>query len=247
MTRSARRADRADDPVVVWLSGAFGYAGALLYFEDIFRGFAQSFPGAVVPVAGDFPVHRYPGLPLVPLMKFVQLGKMRRRVGEVEYQSVRRFPTPGSLLRIARLRPAAVMVTEFSFVALAGFLTAKLAGARTVVLVESDPAFRGAPASRVARTVKGVVARSADAILVSNAIGARYLTGVLGVPPEKLTIGPYLTSEPTAATPAPASTGQGPIRLLFLNSVTRRKGVDQLLRALAQTDPALRRGWQLDV
>lgn len=239
--------ERVTDPVVVWVSGAFGYAGELLYFEDIFRGFAASFARAVVPVASDFPVERYPGLPLRPMMRFARLGRMRRQVRGIEYHSIRRFPTPASLWRIARLRPAAMLLTEFSFVSLACFVTAKLVRSKTVILVESDPGYRGAPPSRLARAVKAAVARSADAVLVSNESGARYLTGTLGVERSKLTIGPYLTSDPAGPPPTPTAGRTGPVRFLFLNSVTRRKGVEELLRAFALADPTVSRSWRLDV
>lgn len=237
-----------DGPRVVWLSGAFGYSGELLYFEDIFAAFAERFPRGVVPVAEGFPVDRYPELPLRPLLRFVRLGAIRRTVDSVEYRSVRRFLSPRSLFRLARLRPDVLLTVEFSYVALAGFMVAKLTRTRTVILVESDPRYRGAPNSRVARLVKSVVARHADVVLVSNEIGAQYLIDVLGVPRAKVTIGPYLTSDPgrTAGSPVPP-TQTGPVRLVFLNSVNERKGVAELLQALARTNPALRSEWQLDL
>lgn len=230
----------------VWLSGAFGYTGELLYFEQIFAELHRRFPAAVVPVDRAFPVDRYPGLPLLPTLKFHILGKVERKLGEIVYTSLKRLPTLGSLWRLHRLGPDVLIVTEFSRTALAGFAMARLTRTPVALLVESDPTFRGAPNSRFSLAVKRFVSRRVNAILVSNEAGLSYLTDTVGAPAEKILVGPYLTSDP-AATAVPLERGDDRVRLLFLNSVNARKGLRELIEALARAPVELRGRWCLDV
>lgn len=240
----------ASEARVAWVSGAYGYDGDLIYFRDIFAEFARRFPRGVVPVARTFPVERYPELPLVPILAFLRLKRSRRRVGDVEYLGVYRVPTPAALWRLWRTRADAHILIEFSPTALAGFAVARLSRRRVVLLLESDPAFRGAPGGRLSLLVKRFVARRADAVQVSNRLAERFLRETLGVTHDRVVVGPYLTSEPTsrgAAEPESSSGATRPARLLFLNSVTRRKGIGLLVEALADLPPERRDAWTLDV
>ena len=236
-----------DQTRVAWLSGAFGYGGELMYFASIFAELARRLPNARVLVARDFPVDRYPDLPLAPILDFHVLGKAHRSVGEVTYISMRRIPTLSSLRRLLELRPEVLIVTETSLTALTGVLLGRLRGIRVAMLVESDPSFRGAPSGRLARTLKRLVARGVSAILVSNQAGLEYLVDTVGVPREKVLVGPYLTSDP-ASTPGPGGPeADGRTHLLFVNSLNPRKGVRELLQALALVDPHSRHRWVLDI
>ena len=235
---------------VAWLSGAFGYGGELMYFEQIFAELARRIPHAAVLVAEDFPVDRYPQLPLQPILDFHVFGRAHRSVGEVTYTSMRRVPTLASLRRIRALRPDVLIITETSLTAISGFLLAKLSGIRVAMLVESDPRFRGAPGGRTARAVKRFIARGVNAILVSNQAGLEYLVEVVGAPREKILVGPYLTSHPAGTAPQALTreeTGEDRTRLLFINSLNPRKGVKELLTALALTDARVRDRWVLDI
>lgn len=253
---SRRSQVSADDARVAWVSGAYGYNGDLIYFRDIFAEFARRFPQGIVPVVRTFPVDRYPELPLLPILSFIRLGRSRRKVGDIEYLGVFRVPTPATLVRLLKTRAQAYILIEFSPTALAGFVTARLSRRRTVLLLESDPAFRGAPGGRLSLMVKRFVARRADAIVVSNRLGERFLRETLRVRHDRVVVGPYLTSAPalpvrvTAAAPAAGSAGDAaptPARILFLNSVTRRKGIGLLVEALADLPAELRDAWTLDV
>ena len=85
---SAIDVDQQSAARAVWISGAYGYNGELLYFRDIFAEFARRFPSGVVPVSRDFPTGRYPGIPLAPIFGFHRFGRSRRLVGGVEYTGV---------------------------------------------------------------------------------------------------------------------------------------------------------------
>jgi glycosyltransferase involved in cell wall biosynthesis len=231
---------------IAWLSPAFGFGDDLVYFNKLFAGFRSRFPNSFVPISTDFPLHRYPDLPLAPIMKWMDIRLPHRNAGAASYENWLRLPTPASLIRFIRLRPAVIVVTEFSHVSLGGWLLSRLTGKPVVVLVESDPSFRGAPSSKLVTTIKSWIARHSDAVLVSNRIGAKYLTEQLRLPASKLVVGPYLASMPDLdqrSTPDQ----DGPVRLLFLNSVTQRKGVAEMLRALARTPLELRGSWHLDL
>jgi glycosyltransferase involved in cell wall biosynthesis len=114
-----------------------------------------------------------------------------------------------------------------------------------VHLIESEPSFRGGAEGRLATTVKRIFARRSHIVLVSNERTARYARERLGIRPERLRVGPYLTSQP-AEDPSPAFDDGGSVRFLFLNSLQRRKGLHLLLAALAAL-PEHVREWTLDV
>lgn len=237
----------AADARVAWVSGAYGYNGDLIYFRDIFAEFAKHFPAGIVPVDRLFPVERYPELPLVPILAFIRLGRSRRRVGDVEYLGVYRIPTIGAVTRLLRTRAHAHILIEFSPTSLTGFVVARLARRRTVLLLESDPGFRGAPGGRISLAIKRYVARRADAVIVSNRFGERFLRERLGVTHDRVVVGPYLTSAPAEPPGPDAALPSRTARILFLNSVTRRKGVGMLVEALAELPPEVRDSWTLDV
>lgn len=235
-----------EDLRIAWLSGAFGYAGDLMYFDRIFAELHRRFPNAVIPVDASFPVQRYPHLPLRPILTFHVIGQVRRSVGSIAYTSMRRVPTLGSLARLRRLRLDVLIITEFSFTALAGFALARLTRTPIALLVESDPSFRGAPTSKLALRLKRFVTRRVDAILVSNEAGRAYLVDQVGAPAEKIEVGPYLTSDP-AAVEGPTPERDDRLGFLFVNSINARKGLRELIEALARTPAELRGQWRLDI
>jgi glycosyltransferase involved in cell wall biosynthesis len=246
---SAFEKDKLSAVRVVWISGAYGYNGELLYFRDIFAEFRRRFPAGIVPVARNFPTDRYPELPLAPIFGFHRIGRFRRTVGGVPYVGVIRIPTIASWWRLLRLRADVFILIEFSPTALVGFVVAKLSGRRTLLLLESDPRYRGAPGGRLSVGIKRMVVRGVNAVLSSNEIGARFAREVLGADPDRITVGPYLTSLPPGAEAngAPEKGHGTRVRLLFLNSVTDRKGLLQLVQALAELPETARERWVLDV
>ena len=239
---------------VVWVASAFGYDGDLLYYRDLLAEFASRFPRGAALVARDFPVERYPELPLIPMLKFHLVGRTERKVGDITYTGNRRVPSLRSWVDLVRMRPDVLLVIEFSFTALLSLLAAKVARSRVVLLIESDPSYRGAPSGTLNLVVKRFFGRRANAVLVSNEAGERFVRDTLGVSPERIVVGPYLTSVPTRAVeavpermvPAPRPPEE-PTRFLFLNSITARKGLVELVDALAATPASARSQWCLDV
>lgn len=247
MGKKASTAAPSQQPVVAWLTPALGYGDDLQYFAPLIAGFHERFPQGFVTVSDTFPVDHYPELPLAPIMHYFDFRRKDREVGGQVYETWHRYPNPGGLLEVARRRPDVIVIIEFSHVSLGGWLLAKLLGKPVVLLVESDPSYRGAPSSSLVTKIKSFIARHSRVVLVSNDIGRAYLTDTVGVPASKIMVGPYLTSDASIATPIHAPDREGPVRLLFLNSVTERKGVAEFIRALAATPSELRSSWHLDL
>jgi len=155
-----------------------------------------------------------------------------------------RLPSLGTAVRFFRFGPDVTISVEFTPIAFLGVLVGKIVRARTVLLLESDPTYRGVSTSPVVLAFKRIVVRMVDVALTSNRGGAQYLVKDLRADPGKVVVGPYLTSVPPKS--ADASEGQwvgscsGRTNLLFVNSVTDRKGVKQFILALAATSNEVR-------
>lgn len=232
---------------LAWLSGSYGYGSDLAYFEAIFAAVVQRFPDTEIPVVTDWPVEGYPGLPLLPILAYFDIPLDRTLSNGTAYGASIRIPTLGTAWRIARLRARVFVIIEFTPTSILAVLVASLTRRRTVLLVESDPRFRGAKPRRVVSWIKRLVTRRCDSILVANEAGRSYLRDVVGAPMDKVLVGPYLTSDPAGSTPSPIDQPDGPVRLLFLNSVSARKGIFELVEALASLGPSASSTWHLDI
>ena len=236
---------QSSSPRVDWVSGAFGFGDDLAYFRGVLGGFARRFPSGRVLVREGYPVERYPELPLEPSLRFWQRRRDRLLDGVV-YTGNLRVPTARTFTRLLR-RPADVaIIVEFTPTAMVTAAAAHLRRRRVVQLLESVPTFRGGADGRLARAVKGALARRSHVVLVSNPATARYAVEHLGVRPGRLLTGAYLTSAPVSGSTEAADEG-GPVRFLFVNSLQERKGLDLLLSALETATGDAAREWTLDV
>lgn len=224
---------------VLWVSHGFGYNGDLMYFAEIFRAFRERVPDMAVAIDPDAGyVSRY-GIPLAPILKLMRRPIRRTTPDGQVYETEIAIPSPALLGRLARYRTDVFVTIEFTLPALMTTLVRALSWRRRLVLlVESDPAARGGSSHPLVRLVKRWAVRRADVIQTNNVRGRRYLVEDLGAPPERVRVAPYLTSRPPGPdTVVPAEPGTGPLRLLFANSITPRKGLRQLLDALALLPP----------
>ncbi|MDZ4307489.1 glycosyltransferase family 4 protein [Allopontixanthobacter sp.] len=223
---------------VNWVSHGYGYGGDLMYFGEIFAHFLALAPAMSVIVDRKANFENPYNLPLRPLMRLFSIPLKRRAEGGQIYDTEIRLPSPGLLARLIRLPTDVYIAIEFtpaSLLAVAAAATRK--GKPLVLLVESDPAGRGGSTSPAIRAVKRWAVRRAAIVQTNSAKGRDYLVGQLGADPAKVRVAPYLTSRP----PGPASTiadSGGPVRMLFANSISPRKGLRQLLTALAALTPA---------
>ncbi|WP_347303351.1 glycosyltransferase family 4 protein [Croceibacterium sp. TMG7-5b_MA50] len=243
MTRNDR--DRVGTPSVMIVSHGFGYGNDLMYFGEIFRCLRTLIPSLSVAVDADTSFNNRYGIALKPMMRLRRRSVQRATPDGQVYPTEIAVPAPSLFVRLLR-EPVQVFVTiEFTAPALMTTLAATLRR-RTglVLLVESDPAARGGSTNPVVRQVKRWVVSQADVIQTNNEGGRRYLVEDLRARPEKVRVAPYLTSRP----PGPNTEiqrSEGPLRLLFANSITQRKGLREFLQALSLCDPGVRA--QLDL
>jgi len=235
---------------ILWISWGYGFGPDLAYWAPLFREFTKRMPGTRVLVERDFPIANYADLPLLPILNFSS-RTIRRAAGPTIYEEEIKTPKLSAFRAIFRLPADVYVLPEFTAVARIGLLVAKLKRKKTVILIESHPKYRGTAVGGLVEKVKGWLARRADVVLAGNEAARGYAEMSLGVKPNRLLIGPYITSAPRRqsgselqAEPADAD---GVVRLLFLNSVTARKGIEQLILALGELDAAARTRFILDV
>ena len=215
---------------VVWCSPSYGFGGDLAYFEAIFRGLAARFPAMVIPVVETFPVERYPALPLRPILRF-------RGTYAAYGTGGRLIPTAGSLLRLLRLRPQVLICIEFTPFSVLGMLLARvLPGRRRVLLLlESDPAYRGASGTARVRRGKRLLAGLADVVVANSGLAERYALEQLHLPARKVQRAAYLTSDPLGgadrATGRPRRPATGALRELAGREEGARAAAARLRRA----------------
>ena len=225
---------------VLFVSHGYGYGGDLMYFGEIFRCFRKLLPRMAVVVDHETRfLNRYE-IDLLPLMRLRKWPIKRTTADGQDYSTEIAIPDPTLLGRLLRDRADVFVTIEFTLPALMTTLTATLRRKkRLVLLVESDPAGRGGSSHPLVRSIKRWAVQRAHVIQTNNEKGRRYLVEDLGAPPSAVRVAPYLTSRPPGPEPTIAA-GEGPLRILFANSINPRKGLRELLAALALLDPAMR-------
>lgn len=217
---------------VLWVSHSFGYRGDLMYYGEIFRILREWVPQLAVAVESGKRFANPYAIALRPLLPLYRRSLRRSSLGGEIYETELALPGPTLALRLLREQFDVLIVSEFTLPALLATLVATFRRKPTVLLIESDPAARGASTHPLVRWIKRWAVRRATVIQTSNMGGQRYLAGDLMADPGKVLVAPYLTSRP----PGPAtSVTMDPkhVRLLFANGLTARKGLRELLAGLA--------------
>lgn len=225
---------------VTWVSHAYGYGGDMMYFGEIFRRLAPRCKDMRVLVDAATPYQNPYGLHLDPALRLHRIKIARKAAGGQAYDTEIAVTGPSLLWHLLRSKADVLVTIEFTMPALLAVLAASLSPhKRLVLLVESDPEGRGGGRNKLVQLVKRWAVRRADVIQTNNERGRDYLVGKLGADPARVRVAPYLTSRP----PGPGGMieqEQGPVRLLFVNSITPRKGLGELIAALALLPPAVR-------
>lgn len=222
---------------VLFVSHGYGYGGDLMYFGEIFREFRDLVPQMGVAVdRGTSYLNPY-GIPLLRIMRLFRRPIRRTAPDGQIYETEIAVPSPTLLLRLLAKPTDVLIAIEFTIPALITTLAAALSPRkRLVLLVESDPVSRGASSNPVVRWIKRWAVGRAQVIQTNNEKGKRYLVEDLGADAVKVMVAPYLTSRP----PGPATRIErhdGPLRILFANSINPRKGVRQFIEALELLSP----------
>lgn len=223
---------------VNWVSHAYGYGGDLMYFGEIFSHFLKLAPLMSVIVDKKTVFENNHRLPLKPLMTLFSIPLKRQSESGQVYETEINLPAPTLLAHLIHLPTDVFIVIEFTLASLLAVTAGALRKRKPfVLLVESDPASRGGSSSPVVRSIKRWAVRRAAVVQTNNEKGRDYVVSQLGADPARVRVAPYLTSRP----PGPQtkiSTVAGPVRLLFANRISPRKGLRQMLAAIAALSPA---------
>lgn len=232
---------------VLWVSHGFGYGGDLMYFGEIFRSFRDLVPHTAVVVDDRTTFRNTYQIALKPILKVWRRAIKRTAPDGQVYETEIAFPSPLFATSLSREKADVVIVIEFTPAALiATAVTAALPRRKLVLLVESDPSRRGGSRNPIVRSIKRWAVQRADVIQTNNGHGRRYLIEDLGARPKRVRVAPYLTSRPPGPS-GPLELHPGPLRILFANSITPRKGLRQLIKALALLAPSVRANLTLTV
>lgn len=223
---------------VTWVSHGYGYGGDLMYFGEIFAHFRKLAPSMSVVVDRKTEFQNPYALPLKPLMNLFSIRLNRRSESGQVYRTEINLPAPTLLARLIRLPTDVFIAIEFTPASLLAITAAALRrGKPLVLLVESDPAGRGGSTNPVVRAIKRWAVRRAAIVQTNNQKGRDYVVSQLGADAAKVRVAPYLTSRPPGPQ-SPIASVAGPVRLLFANSINPRKGLRQMLAAIAALRPA---------
>lgn len=237
---------------VVWLAHGYGYHGDLMYFAPLLRGYIKKFPNTRVFVEPHMIERNDKALPLDPCLR-VKTLQLRKPSESGDYGRVLDLPSPSLCYHLLKSNPDLLVLFDFSRVTWLGAFTARLLpNCRILLLVESDPKFRGVHHQGIQLAVRKLIARQADALLTNNHHGEAYLTQTLGADRERIIARPYLTSQPGRAWMSADDRGweaptARPMEFLFMNSINHRKGVDYMIRAIGALDPERRKAMHLRV
>jgi len=202
---------------------------------EIVRTLRRTVPNFSLAVDADSRFDNPYGLSLVPIVEWYGERIVRRTVNGVPYDAAFRVPRPRTMTRLLAQQPDVLITVEFTGISvLATALTVfRRRRVGRVLLVESDPTTRGGARHGLVRAVKRWVVDRADVVQTNNEQGRRYLVEDLRARPERVRVAPYLTSRPPGPATNLTSAVDGKVRLLFVNSLSERKGVNHFLRALA--------------
>ncbi len=233
---------------ITWLFNCVGTPDSLLYWNEILPRYLERFPHS------EFWTARPPAKPIPGTDKIVRsAGSWRiplgQRRGSYDRQIV--IPSPGILRSLRQSRPDLVIVQELlAYAVYLALFRNHLASTKLLLLLESDP-IRGIPQrqNRWVRMVRHWAARRMDWCLTNNDSGKAYLTQELGFPADRILVRPYLVSQPPhtsadaspQALPAAARQDLGKTIFLCVGQLIERKGIRQLLDAVATLDDDVRR------
>lgn len=231
------------------LSHDYGYGDDLMYYGEIFARYRRHFPRTRIVLDRRRRVRNPHGLELWPAAPYWR-RRITRQVAGVAYDTEVVVPSPGLAWPLLRWRPDVFVFVEFTPICLFGLVVSLLIPkSRRVVLIESDPAARGGVTRGPVLRLKRLACRLMHVAHTNTEAGRRYLEDVLNCAPQKILVAPYLTSCPPADADRPpeALADRPAVEVLFVNSVTRRKGAEVLVEALRRCAPATRAGLHVTI
>ncbi len=231
--------------LIAWFVAVMGYGDDLLYWGDILAAYLRYFPRSRF-FDGAASDRRIPGTDrTVEGLNWRHLNLGSRKG---TYDRKLMVVSPFSLARLRKLRPQLIVISEFALASILVTTFRRWLGSRILLLVESDPV-RGRPQrlSNLKRAIRKYVVRRVDLILTNNAGGQQHLIRDLGVPSSKICVQPFLVSDPRSdsdllpeSLPAELAADLEHIVFLFVGQLVARKGVNQMIDAIARMEPTAR-------
>lgn len=227
---------------VTWLVNSMGYNNRLLYWEHLLRRFVEEFPETTIWTSET-------ECSIEKTNKRVErtIPRWSFRIGDRQIA----IPSPLAVLKVARHKPNLIVISEFGWLSLYAVVY-KFIRRRTklLLLVENHPSYlKNYSVNRqdvFFSRARQLIASSADLVLTNNDRAARYLSDDLGIASGKVMIGCYLTS--SVSPPLVARTAcPNRLHLLFVGQLIPRKGLVELLKAVAKLPATLRTNLALDV
>lgn len=226
---------------IIWLSPSYGYNGNFMYFYQIFKGFCEYFNNTKIAVDKNFDLDRYGDLPLWPILENLSFNYSRVQDGK-KYETTTKIPSLHTFMEMLRADFDVLITIEFTPLAVLGMIAARVRGKKIILLIETDAAFRFSPKNKFNKFFKSFLARLPTKIMTCNDFGRKYVNNVLGVDDGRVTVKPYLTSDPKFYEKINDEKGggfcriDGKINILYFNSVNERKGIEKLLNAFVLLD-----------
>lgn len=222
---------------VVWFSHGFGYGTELMYFEGILLELSKLEGRIHIAVPKDFPTEKYAHLPLLPILKCWNITRSRK-INGIAYEATIKLPTIHSVWEIVMTPFKAAIVVEFSPISTIAALVARIKGAKVLLLIENHPRYRSGASGNKVNFIKGLLAKLANAVITSNSETKEYAIKNLAIKESKILVRPFLTSQPNYfqtidQTQYKLRKRPGRINILFLNSLTPRKGISRVIESLA--------------
>lgn len=159
------------------------------------------------------------------------------------------IPSPYVVVSLVKLKCDAMLILEFSILALVATVLARLKGqTKAILLVENAPQFTSAKRDGFFKWLRKIQCRLCTRILTNNSRGFDYLVNELGVDPSKITAAIYLTSSLAGAALPVKHEAKGHIlKFACIGRLIPEKGFIELVDEVALLAGSERARLEIDV
>ncbi len=235
---------------IAWLFTTMGYGEQLLYWEPILSELTKSAPNTLIYLTPGKVLSKGSNLTISESIKIFRITLRSKKINA--YNRVISVISPKILVSIWKYKPEVIILSEFGLLTIYGILYKRLRPrCKAILLVESDPG--NIPKHKT--FTRKLICKYVDLIMTNNASGNQYLQTILQIESEKIVCKPYLVSEPVTTPPSESQLNDKAneyinckkVKLLYVGQLAIRKGVDNLIKAIANLNPILLKRTQLAI